>query len=578
MTGVYLDLVLTTTVRSISRHAVPYVMITATDPRDKVFLASIISKHCPESRILMTTGDQIYTHSDYAQFLAGSYVASSYPIFPRLLAPTGGDKTPLQLPAFGEQQVFSYYNAVSMQLDKTGALLYYTNVHKCAPALFAPSAWICQVGLERAHILCRTTEFKEFPSLSKTLWQPDDPTTTMSPPQKIELSRPNMLWTIWLCGCDVVLLIVAVLTRRKMALITKVACARMGMLIVVHAVVIMAALALAGFALGIFYRGYRPYDSGLEFPSASSPSVSRVASTAVVIMIGIALALMCMEVRFLRFVSLRTRRHDQSPSHVQKGRFLFGSWLLCGLLGLAVGALAMYLASARQTSWSLARIQDMRDGTSPFVPYCLLLAILLCWCLLHWNRVEWLDKFDADWDPLNTKSPPPARGNDQVEGARDEDAEVYRACEEWNVFPWYRATQRKTPDARPGGDPLGHRQCSFNAIWGQISGSCKKATTFIERLFRADTFEENESATPKLKVNWYFVAGLGIVVYGQVLISNRWLPCPDGAVVTWLRGGFCVCGWLIVSEVGKLWRLWTALEQLHHTVARLPMQHAFSNT
>ena len=58
------------------------------------------------------------------RYLSGAYVASSYPLSPVVLKETqqsheSNERT--SLTSFGENMMFTYYNAVAAQLDKPGA-------------------------------------------------------------------------------------------------------------------------------------------------------------------------------------------------------------------------------------------------------------------------------------------------------------------------------------------------------------------------------------------------------------------------------------------------------------------------
>ena len=142
MTAVIHDLVLTRTLRALAAEGVKYVMIVATDPRDKIFLASAIREYCPDAGILTTLGDQLYSHPDYRQYLAGAFVGSSYPLYPNWYAWRVAPGDPKQRLVFSEQNSQAFFNAVAAQLKKPSRMLGYSNGEL--------SIWISRVGIDGA--------------------------------------------------------------------------------------------------------------------------------------------------------------------------------------------------------------------------------------------------------------------------------------------------------------------------------------------------------------------------------------------------------------------------------------------
>jgi hypothetical protein len=83
MTPVAAELVLANILTTIAREEIRFVGLAATDTRDKVFLASLIRKYCPDVQLFTTQSDLLLTHPEYTQVLRGTIVGSSYPLFPR---------------------------------------------------------------------------------------------------------------------------------------------------------------------------------------------------------------------------------------------------------------------------------------------------------------------------------------------------------------------------------------------------------------------------------------------------------------------------------------------------------------
>jgi hypothetical protein len=81
MTSFEVDLVLANTLATMAREDVRYVLIAATDTRDKLFLARKVREHLPDVQLLTTEGSLLYTHRDYRSYLDGMVVATTYPLF-----------------------------------------------------------------------------------------------------------------------------------------------------------------------------------------------------------------------------------------------------------------------------------------------------------------------------------------------------------------------------------------------------------------------------------------------------------------------------------------------------------------
>ena len=80
------ELCLSSVLEVIIRERIRYVGITTTDPRDRIFLANAIRQRCPNVQLLFLNVDVLYTHPDYAHFMHGTIIGSSYPLYPRAQA------------------------------------------------------------------------------------------------------------------------------------------------------------------------------------------------------------------------------------------------------------------------------------------------------------------------------------------------------------------------------------------------------------------------------------------------------------------------------------------------------------
>jgi hypothetical protein len=82
MTAVTSERILATMLSTLAREHYRYVVIVATDVRDKIFLATLVRQFCPETRLLFTGNDLLLSHPDYSYHLKGSLIASTYPLCP----------------------------------------------------------------------------------------------------------------------------------------------------------------------------------------------------------------------------------------------------------------------------------------------------------------------------------------------------------------------------------------------------------------------------------------------------------------------------------------------------------------
>ena len=122
---------------------------------------------------------------------------------------------------------------------------------------------------------------------------------------------------------------------------------------------------------------------------------------------------------------------------------------------------------------------------------------------------------------------------------------AFRVCSQWYCWPVFRE-----PKSRP------------SIASGRDAGPEEAASTEPE----------------KLKVNWYLVAASVITIYGLwSLWRQPWLAGPDSHIV-WVTVVGIMCCWILIAwEVGRMWHIWTHLETLHRTAARLPMQHVYEH-
>ena len=80
-TAAYIEMALAETLETVRREHISTVAITATDPRDKLFLAQQIARYAPDVSLVTVESDSLYAHPDYSSYLQGALVVSTYPLY-----------------------------------------------------------------------------------------------------------------------------------------------------------------------------------------------------------------------------------------------------------------------------------------------------------------------------------------------------------------------------------------------------------------------------------------------------------------------------------------------------------------
>ena len=149
------------TLSAISRGRVKYVELLATDPRDKILLASLIRERCPDTLMFTTEGDFMLALPDNVSIMHGMVIGSCYP----LSAEAETMEPFTRMPEKDRRLIFDNYafqgcyNAVLALLDDgsgtlTNSMLGYepgpTNADP--PSGDLPGIWISVIGQNGAMI------------------------------------------------------------------------------------------------------------------------------------------------------------------------------------------------------------------------------------------------------------------------------------------------------------------------------------------------------------------------------------------------------------------------------------------
>jgi hypothetical protein len=151
LTTVETEQILGKILTSISQQRIAYVIISATDLKDKLFLAALIREYCPDVQLLLSGSDILLTHPNYCSDLRGTIVASAYPLYlpnQRWTYPFEGNSRLLLFPGQQEQ---GYYNAtIALLADECPGLdkmldygIPFVNEDSCERR---PPVWISILG------------------------------------------------------------------------------------------------------------------------------------------------------------------------------------------------------------------------------------------------------------------------------------------------------------------------------------------------------------------------------------------------------------------------------------------------
>ncbi len=146
LAAVRVDLLLREITRVVNERRVRRVGVVATSSLDKLFLASLVRRSCPDVRLYTTIGDVLLTHPDVSVDLTGMVVASTYPLY-RANEDWSADEVPRLRMAFGHQSEQGVFNAVQLLLGHPESLLEYgPPLGEADQPMRRPPVWVSVVG------------------------------------------------------------------------------------------------------------------------------------------------------------------------------------------------------------------------------------------------------------------------------------------------------------------------------------------------------------------------------------------------------------------------------------------------
>jgi hypothetical protein len=218
MAAVQSERVLSGLLNTIAQERFRYAIIAASDVKDRLFLASQLRLHAPDTRLLFVGGDLLLSHPDYRADLRGAVVGSSYPLYlpnQHWSFPARGDVRHLLFPGDAEQ---GCYNATVFLLggDPDDLLDYgppFPSLQR-GPWPRKPPVWISVLGQEGPQPLTAV------PTGAIVSYTAEVPPAAFRPPERAEARPPagqppefratsTGLWIVPTLGVALLLLTVA---------------------------------------------------------------------------------------------------------------------------------------------------------------------------------------------------------------------------------------------------------------------------------------------------------------------------------------------------------------------------------
>lgn len=148
MATVQAETLLANILADVRKENVGYVGITATDVRDRLFLARLVKQHVPGVQLLMEESDLLYTHPDVTPYTQGMLVASTYPLVTRNQEWTpSAEPRPNERVSLSSDFAVGTFNAALALLGGEDLMIEYSEPLQRNGGK-APPVWIGMVGDE----------------------------------------------------------------------------------------------------------------------------------------------------------------------------------------------------------------------------------------------------------------------------------------------------------------------------------------------------------------------------------------------------------------------------------------------
>lgn len=133
LTSADVEILLAQIVATITTRQIKYVGITATDPRDLLFLTEFIRKRCPDVQVMSVSTELLHLHSRYRTSMHGVLAATSYSLDPDLHYSYQSNETqnlPVTQQLFASHAYYGMFNAIVLLrgIEKRD-LIYFENTN-----------------------------------------------------------------------------------------------------------------------------------------------------------------------------------------------------------------------------------------------------------------------------------------------------------------------------------------------------------------------------------------------------------------------------------------------------------------
>jgi hypothetical protein len=562
MDAVTAELMLSQILSTISHEEIRYVGITATDPRDKIFLAGLIRDYCPDVQLFTTHADLLLSHPQYSYCLRGTVIASTYPLYSKNQLWSFPFMRERRRVLFENQSDQGVYNATLALRGKYEQMLEYGPPFQeiSVGAKLRPPVWISVVGQhgiypvdviasypiaagnqdrdkedqqhEEAYVFCPTateteTAAREVVPYFTGLW--------LSAFVAMSLFCLAVCWSYLrgmrkrasdaqaACpagqstdGCDESGPLTELFTRRS----DKFVIGQQWYLGICFSCLLLPCQYFAGPCI---------------FPLAVAAATKGWANVELLrgaAIVGMSLLALVTWLCLLGGVSVSfwSALSHSFENLAKLWRLVFLLAVLALLISPLVAVLVHMLPPSTGTGFLLfERTVNLQAGVSGLVPVCFLGIGLCCWSFCQLKRLYLLDCFSVD-------TPFPANGHpafDRIRAAQQQIEQVLGG----------RSGDGPPPKKDGQDDP----------------------PKLLDRVAKSTLLQPS-----------YHLIVWVLVGFALLRLGHRFLPTPDGPVFDFMiMAGFAFLAFLLVYKFLQLLLLWRRVKRLLHDIALLPMLKAF---